>query len=521
MDEAWVNAHVAGLLASDTPVKELDNLRLEIVSALKWFPEKLAMYLWCWGEGELTGIEQPDVWQMTELRELGEDMRATGFNGVDSVRKILRSVGSGRGIGKSADVGMTVTILLAAWPDAKITVMANSGDQLATKTWPEIRKWMRRSIVAHWFEANSSIIYRIGARDSWFAVPITWNLENPQASAGQQNVGSVNVIIFDEASEIPDKIAEVSLSGLTTGLPIGLARGNPTMASGFFADSLSGRYAFGMWKSKSIDSRTCRFPNKDEIAEDIEHYGIDSDYVRVWRLGLPPKSSLDQYFGNDLIIEAMKRKPKGLVTDALIASCDLSWGGSDPSRIAFTHGLDAWSLEGIEIPGEQTADPEVMVSRLAGVLSRKWKPAGAPEGVMVAHLFLDAAGSANVIQRRLAELGFHHVTLVNFTGHALNMKMDRNIRAQIIRGVKEYLEAGAGIGTSKNLEADLRNIQKIKTIPLQFEDKDLIRKRLKRSTDSLDALALTRFMPVVLPAVHRQAMGYREGKGYVPASAYS
>jgi hypothetical protein len=111
-------------------------------------------------------------------------------------------------------------------------------------------------------------------------------------------------------------------------------------------------------------------------------------------------------------------------------------------------------------------------------------------------MFMDAAGSANVIQRRLRELGYENLTLVNFGGHALDMKMDRNIRAQIIRGVKEYLEAGAGIGNSKNLEADLRNIQKIKTIPLQFEDKDLIRKRLKRSTDRLDGLALTRYMPI-------------------------
>lgn len=475
-----------------TPDEEL----LQLIADNQYYPERLAMILWEWGSGELAGIEQPDVWQLTELRELGEDMRATGFNGVDSVRKILRAVGSGRGIGKSADVGMTVTILLAAFPDAKITVMANSGDQLATKTWPEIRKWMRRSIVAHWFEANSSIIYRIGARDSWFAVPITWNLENPQASAGQQNIGSVNVIIFDEASEIPDKIAEVALAGLSTGLPIGLSRGNPTMSTGFFAESLAGRYAFGQWKAKSIDSRTCRFPNKEEIAEDIEHYGIDSDYVRVWRLGLPPKSSLDQYFSNELIQRAIDARPKGLRTDPLIASCDLAWGGSDPNLISFTHGLDAWSLEAIEIPGEQTANPEVMVSRLAGVLSRLWFPAGNHEGMKVTHLFLDAAGSANVIARRLGELGYGNVTLVNFAGHSQNMKMDRNIRAEIIRKLKEYLEAGAGIGNSKNLEADLKNIQKIKTIPLQFEDKDLIRKRLKRSTDRMDGLALTRYMPV-------------------------
>ena len=491
--------------------QEIDALLAEH----QYYPDKLALILWDWSESELAGIDQPDAFQMQFLRELGEEMRASGFDGVNSVRKILRSVGSGRGIGKSALVSIIVVILLAAFPDAKISIMANSGDQLANKTWPEVRKWLRRSIVAHWFEANSSIIYRLGARDSWFATPITWNLENPQASAGQQNIGSVNVIIFDEASEIPDKIAEVALSGLTTGLPIGLAFGNPTMATGFFADSLAGRYAFGNWKSKSIDSRTCRFPNKEEIAEDIEHYGIDSDYVRVWRLGLPPKSSLDQYFPTELIYRAQIAKPLGLPSDPLIAGCDLAWGGSDPNLVTFCHGLDAWSLEPLEIAGEITRDPEVMVSRLAPILAKLWRPAGSTQGLKIAHLFMDAAGSANVIARRLGELGYKNVTLVNFAGHSLDMKMDRNIRAQIIRGLKEYMEAGAGIGVSKNLEADLKNIQKIKSIPLQFEDKDLIRKRLKRSTDRLDALALTRYMPVAAVKPRQQERRYR------PASAYS
>lgn len=480
---------------SASPATSPDHELLELITENRFYPERLAMILWEWGEGELVGIDEPDTFQLKFLRELGEEMRASNFRGEgESVRKILRSIGSGRGIGKSALVAIVCVILLAAWPDAKITVMANSGDQLATKTWPEIRKWMRRSIVAHWFEANSSIIYRIGARDSWFAVPITWNLENPQASAGQQNIGSVNVIIFDEASEIPDKIAEVALSGLTTGLPIALAFGNPTMATGFFADSLGGRYAFGRWESQSIDSRTCRFPNKEEIAEDIEYYGIDSDYVRVWRLGLPPKASLDQYFPNELIEKAQAARPIGLSTDPLIASCDLAWGGTDPNLVDFMHGLDSWSLEPIEIPGEQTRDPEVMVGKLANLLGQFWYPKGRPNGMRITHMFMDAAGSANVIQRRLGELGFKNITLVNFAGHSLNMKMDRNIRAQIIRGLKEYMEAGAGIGTNKNLEADLKNIQKIKTIPLQFEEKDLIRKRLKRSTDRLDAKALLQYM---------------------------
>ena len=495
-----------------------DDELLSLIADNQYYPDRLAMILWEWGEGELAGIDAPDTWQLTELRELGEDMRATGFNGVDSVRKILRAVGSGRGIGKSADVGMTVTILLAAFPDAKITVMANSGDQLATKTWPEIRKWMRRSIVSHWFEANSSIIYRIGARDSWFAVPITWNLENPQASAGQQNVGSVNVIIFDEASEIPDKIAEVALSGLTTGLPIALARGNPTMASGFFADALAGRYAFGHWKSKSIDSRTCRFPNKEEIADDIAHYGIDSDYVRVWRLGLPPRSGIAQYFDDDLIQTSTNRKVSGLRDDALIATCDFAWGGDDSNTIRFRHGLDMWSIPPIKIPGEQTRLPEVMIGHLSSVLSREWPVGVSGRKMRVTMMFVDSAGIAGPVVIRLRQLGFTNVVEVNFGAHSIDPKY-KNVRSMIIGRFKEWLQGGGAIDPSKELIEDMRAIQVVNHVPLQFEDKKLIKKRIGRSTDDLDAAALSFYMPVVLPSVLNQR--FSAERAYVPASPYS
>lgn len=483
---------------------------LRLITENQYYPERLAMILWRWGSDDLEGIEEPDVWQMENFRWLGEQMRERReeFQKTGSCRKILEMIGSGRGIGKSANVGMLVVIFLVAFPDTKITVLANSGDQLDKKTWPEVRKWMRRSIVSHWFEANSSIIYRIGARDAWFATPITWNLENPQASAGQQNLGSLNVFIFDEMSEIPDKILEVALSGLTTGMPIAIGRGNPTMATGVMADGLKGEYAYGFWHALSIDSRNCRFPNKQEIAEDIERYGIDSDYVRVWRLGLPPKTNIGAYFPDDLISSAKSRRPVGLRSDALIASCDFAWGGKDPNMIRFRHGLDMWSIRPIAVEGTKTADPDFMIGVLADLLSKKFVPAGRPEGMQVSMLFVDGAGIASVVCRRLRELGFKNVVEVNFAGHALDMKKDRNVRAQIIRSFKEFLYQGAGIDDvgeeAKNLEKDMRAIQVIRHVPLQFEEKDKIRERLKRSTDNLDACALLFYQPVILEDVRME-----------------
>ena len=498
-----------------------DDELLELIAEHQTYLERLVMILWEWGDGDLFGIDQPDTWQIEFLADLGVAIRKRNFDGVNSCKPIKVGRGSGRQAGKSALVGMVIVILSVAFPDAKITVTANTDNQLDTKTWPEILSWLKLSIVAHWFDSNSQLIWRKGARDTWFTARVNWNLENTQAFAGQGNRRSINVVIYDEASTIPHKIWDVTMGGLSSGLPIFMAFGNLTEPTGDFHDAMYGPDK-PLWDSaKCIDTRTCRFPNQEKIAEEVARYGEDSDYVRVWIRGLPPKTSLDQYFPSELIVAAQARKPKGMKGDALIASCDLSWGGSDPSRIAYTHGLDAWSLEALEIPGEQTADPEKMVSVLAGVLAGKHYPAGCPEGMPVTHLFMDAAGSANVIAQRLRDLGFRHVTLVNFAGHAINMKMDKNIRSEMVRKLKEYMEAGAGIGIGKNLEADLRNIQKIKTIPLQFEDKDLIRKRLKRSTDSLDALMLTRYAPVVLPEVHRQALGYVSGPSWAPASPYS
>lgn len=509
-------------MSTAAPSAEYDRWLAAEIDRDRWYPDRLVMLLWRWGDGELAGIEEPDAWQMQDLREFGEEMRARNWNGVDSVQKILMAIGSGRGIGKSADISMIAVILLAAFPDAKITVMANSGDQLATKTWPEIRKWLRRSLVAHWFDANSSIIYRLGARDSWYAVPITWNLENPQASAGQQNLGSVNVMIFDECSEIPDKILEVALSGLTTGLPIALARGNPTMATGVFADSLDHKYAFGSWKARSIDARTCRFPNKDEIAEAVAVYGEDSDYVRVWIRGLPPKSNASAYFGKQLIEESFVNRPQGTIYDALILGQDFAWGGDDNNVGRFRHGLDAWSIPPVIIPGEKTQKPEWMIGVLSEILTTRYRMPGGFEKE-VDMVFMDAAGISGPVATALRALGFgHRIIEVNFNADSTDPQY-RNARAMMIGRTKLRMQQGLGLERSESLARDMRETQPALYVPLQFEKKELIKKRLKRSPDDLDALCLTEYAPVITKAAQQARQATKRPPSYhrgMPGSSY-
>lgn len=495
---------------SRQPSAEFDRWLATQIEEDRWYPERLVMTLWKWGEGELEGIDAPDKFQLENFAWLGEQMRSRReeFEAIGSAPKILDIIASGRGVGKSADVGMCVVLFMASWPDAKISVLANTGGQLETKTWPAIRTWLRRSLVSHWFEINSSIMYRHGARDSWFCTPITWSLENPQASAGQHNLNSANIFLFDEMSEIPDKIIEIALTGMTTGLPICLGRGNATLPSGVFADALKGKFAFGKWHAKSIDSRTCRFPNKTEIEEMVEHYGEDSDIVRVWVRGLPPRGSLQGYFGEALIENARKARPRGVSTDALVAAVDFAWGGEDNNKIRFREGLDAWSIPTIEVPGRETARPEKMIQVLADVMTRSWpvSSGGAPK--RVAMLFGDGSGICTEVFAGLYSLGITNVMSVNWSGVARNEKIHRNIKAQLMAGLRDLMLAGLGIDDSEDLAQDMRDLMAVNFLPLQFEKKELMKKRLGRSTDDMDALAMLNYMPVMLPAVQQAAAGW-------------
>jgi len=92
----------------------------------------------------------------------------------------------------------------------------------------------------------------------------------------------------DEACAIPDKIFEVAKGGWTDGEPMILGFGNPTRSTGKFY-----RVTFGSererWIHCNIDSRNCALPNKRQLAEWINDYGVvPPDGARPHVLGIDP-----------------------------------------------------------------------------------------------------------------------------------------------------------------------------------------------------------------------------------------
>ena len=101
------------------------------------------------------------------------------------------------------------------------------------------------------------------------------------------------------------------------------------------------------------------------LAEWIETYGVDSDFVRVRVRGLPPAADGLQFIDRSRIKEAKEREPQSLDDDPLICGVDVSGGGVPWNIVAFRRSGDARSIPGIRIPGAHTRDRNALVSKLA------------------------------------------------------------------------------------------------------------------------------------------------------------
>lgn len=427
----------------------------------------------------INGEAGPDVWQAQILTEIGEAVRARAFDGLTPVLPIRTAISSGHGIGKSALFAWLCDWLMSTRRNAKGTITANTNEQLEKKTWAAIRHWTGLCLTAHWFEINSAIMYRKGARASWFCAPQSCAEENSEAFAGQHEKSSSSFYLFDEASAVPPKIWEVAEGGLTDGEPFLIAAGNPTRNTGKFHEAVFGARR-DRWTSHIIDSRTCKFANKQLIQEWLDDYGEDSDFFKVRVRGLPPSADESQFIDLARIQGAQAREVRNIGDEPLIAGVDVSGGGAAWTVCRLRRGLDA-RFPPIRISGEQSRDRNHIVSVLAERLS-----AGD-----IAAMFIDAAFGAAVVER-LRGLGFKQVVEVNF-GAASPDPTCANLRACMWKRGKEWLQRGGIEKMDQRLATDLGapGYHLNQKNQLVLESKDSMQKRGVASPDDGDGFVLT------------------------------
>lgn len=494
------------------PATEADAERELCLTVAEYTHDPLGfvMFAFPWGKKgtPLENMSGPEPWQREHLEEIGRRLRENPH------MPILEAIASGHGIGKSADLGMTLCWAMSTHEDTRAVITAGTDTQLRTKTAPEVAKWFRMSITAHWFTITATAIYSNDPQHekSWRADFIPWNEKNPEAVAGLHNQTKRIVIVYDEASQIPEIIWETQAGALTDANTeiLWLTRGNPTRNTGSF------RECFGRnrhrWYTRQIDSRTVSFTNKAQLQQWVDDYGEDSDFVRVRVRGVFPRAGSMQFISGDIVDAAMSREPVCHVFEPLIMGVDVARYGDDQSVIAFRRGRDACSIPWKKYRGIDTMTLAAEIARLADQYG-------------VDAIFVDGVGIGAGVVDRLRQMQ-RRVFDVQSGGKPTGLFFDepikvKNKRAEMWAMMRNWLKIGA-VPDDNELEGDLTGIEYGYDMDgaLQLERVEDMKKRGLASPDNATALALTFAEPVAPVSrdtmVQREMDAQRESEGYNP-----
>ena len=439
-----------------------------------------------WGQGQLNGRPGPQDWQRDLLIEVGNEVKARGFDGTAPVAPIQFSTASGHGIGKSAIVAWLIRWIMDTRPFAKGVVTANTGEQLRTKTWSELAKWHSMGLTNHWYTLNSGAgslnMYHTEYRETWRVDALTSREENSEAFAGLHAANSTPFYIFDEASAVPDRIYEVREGGLTDGEPMTFDFGNPTRNSGRFYQNMVGRFRENYIR-RFIDSRDVEQTNKELFDQWAKDYGEDSDFFKVRVRGMFPSAGSLQFISVGDVEACIGRDVYVGPSEPLVMGVDVARFGDDSSVIYMRQGRDA------ETPGfhiYKQVDSMTLAAEVSRLANDK-----RPDAILV-----DGGGVGGPVVDRLRQLG-HDVIEINF-GAKATQKGHANMRAQMWANLRTAMQDGIRLPDNEDLKTDLTGVEYGYNIrnEIQLERKEDMKKRGMSSPDIADALALTYALPV-------------------------
>ena len=451
------------------------------IAAMTHDPLAFVRYAFPWGEGELTDYRGPQQWQCDVLADIGRALKA----GARDNGPIKIAVASGHGIGKSALVSWLILWAMSTHEDTRGVVTANTGDQLRGKTWAELGKWHRNAITSHWFalKAESLSCVDEAHAKTWRIDASTWSEGRTEAFAGLHNKGKRILIVFDEASAIPDAIWEVS-EGATTDADteiIWVAFGNPTQNTGRFRECFGKRRA--RWMTRQIDSRDVPITNKAQIRQWVEDYGEDSDFVRVRVKGQFPRASIAQLIPSDVVELARKAEAISHLQEPLLIGVDVARFGDDESVVAIRRGLDARTWPWKRYRGIDTMQLAQEVAGLVQSFARMGTPVFA--------VFVDAVGIGAGVADRLRQLGAPVIDVQ--AGASARDGVHANQRAKMWCEMRDWLGKGGAIPDDQALADDLigPTYSYQSDMLMVLEKKADMKKRGLHSPDAADALAMT------------------------------
>jgi hypothetical protein len=461
--------------------------------AIKDDPEAFVLFVFPWGRQgtPLEHFKGPRIWQRRVLRQVAQHIAKQKDT---SLFEVLRmATASGRGIGKSALVSWLILWMLSTRIGSTTIVSANSEAQLRSVTWAEITKWAALLMNSHWFELSATRVMpakwiaELVERDLkkgtryWAVEGRLWSEENPDSYAGVHNHDGV-MVIFDEASGIPDAIWSVTAGFFTENTPnrFWCAFSNPRRNEGYFFEAFHAKRNF--WVTQNIDAREVEDTDKAVYQQIIEEYGADSKQAKVEVYGQFPDEGDDQFIPPYLVDAAIRRERYQDELAPIVIGVDPARSGADSTVIVARKGRDL-----VAVRRYQGEDTMATVGRVIDAIE-EFRPA---------LVVLDEGGLGYGILDRLKEQRYKVVRGVNFSWKSKTPAMYANKRAELWGSMREWLQS-ASIPNDRQLKTDLTapHQKPNSSGSIQLESKKDMKARGLASPDAADALACTFAFPV-------------------------
>lgn len=486
------------------------------LAAVSGDPVTFVFWAFPWGVpgGPLAHRTGPEKWQLEVLTSIRD--------GIPFDVAIRQATVSGNGVGKSALVSWLILFCHCTAEDTKGVVTANTETQLKTKTWAELGKWFNMFVAKELFRLTATGLFsRDPDRDrTWRTDMVPWSENNVVAFQGLHNEGKRLFIIIDEASGVPDGIWEAADGCMTDANTqrIFAVFGNPNAPEGRFRDCFEGGKFAGQWHSRSVDSRTVSFTDKEELNAWVKAHGEDSDFVRVRVRGVFPRIEASSFIGHDLAKDATTREIPEWNSGPRVLGVDVARFGDDASLVVCRQGYDARSFEPAVFYGLDTMQ---LATRVANLFSR-WG---------CTTVLVDAGGVGGGVVDRLRQMRVP-VLEVDFGSKPDGTNAEDtgikyfNKRAEIWGAMRTWLEKGAipeniGSGYERTTITELSspNYTISTREEIQLESKKDMRRRGVASPNWADALACTFAFPIYQPPLTEY--GFREEMKPTVAADYN
>lgn len=441
--------------------------------------------------------ERMRAWRTNPLQFAWDEFRFTPDKWQEDFLMTLPDMGSSRvslqacaGPGKTAVLAIAalwfITCLGEPGQHPKGFLLSVTRDNLRDNLWPELSKWQQQGKwTKEFFTWTKERFYCNDHPETWFLAARSFDKKSSADEQGETLSGLHSEYVYigvDESGTIPIQVlkrGEQALGNCKWGRIV--QAGNPTNMDGMLYAASS--TLSHLWKVIRItgdpdDPKRSPRISIDWAREQISQYGRDDPWIMSYILGMFPPSSLNSLLGPDEIRDAMERylRPDIYAATQKRIGVDVARFGDDRTVIFPRQGL--WAGVPITMRGADT------LQIAARVIRGKFKFESEVE-------YIDATGGygAGVIDQ-MKSAG-HSPLGINFSSRATDARYF-NKRSEMWFEMCNWVKRGGRLPNIPELVKELSEPQYFfHKGMLRLEEKDQIKKRLGKSPDLADALALT------------------------------